>query len=216
MSDDVQLQKRVLDELVWEPSVEAAHIGVAANEGVVTLTGHVRTYGEKLNAERAVRRVKGVQAIVEEIEVKVSSSDARSDEDIAGAALSLLRWHAGLLADQIQIKVEHGYVTLSGEVGWQHQRSMAESDIRNIRGVRNVINRISVKSSVKPFQVKERIEDALRRNAELEASQISVSADGGAVTLSGVVHTWHERDVAEQAAWSAPGVTAVTDRLRVV
>ncbi len=215
MSGDIQLQQSVLDELVWEPAVDAAHIGVAAKDGIVTLTGHVTNYAEKLAAERAAKRVKGVRAIVEELEVKLSSAESRSDEDIAASALSLLRWHVGLPADQIQLKVENGHVTLSGEVSWQYQRNMAEEDVRKIRGVRSVISTILVKPSIQPFEVKRKIDDALRRNAELEASHISVAADGGTVTLSGHVHTWHERELAEQAAWSAPGVTAVADHLRV-
>lgn len=215
MNSDSPLKKSVLDELAWEPTVDAAHIGVAAKDGIVTLTGHVTNYTEKLAAERVAKRVKGVRAIVEELEVKLPSVDGRSDEDIAASALSLLRWHAGLPADRFQLKVEKGDVTLSGEVSWQYQRSMAEEDVRKIRGVRSVINTIIVKPSVQPFEVKRKIDDALQRNAELEASHISVSADGSKVTLSGHVHTWHERDLAEQAAWSAPGVTVVTDHLRI-
>ena len=212
---DIQLQKSVLDELAWEPTVDAAHIGVTAKDGVVTLTGHVGNYAEKLTAERTVRRVKGVKAIVQEIHVKLPSSDARSDEDIAASALSGLRWHAGLPADQIQLRVENGNVALNGEVSWQYQRDLAERDVRKIKGVRSVANLITVKPSVQPYEVKRKIEEALKRSAELEASHISVSAAGGAITLSGRVNTWHERDVAERAAWSAPGVTAVTDNLRI-
>jgi osmotically-inducible protein OsmY len=215
MSGDIQLQKSVLDELAWEPTVEAAHIGVTAKDGVVTLTGHVGNYVEKVAAERAARRVKGVRAIVQEIEVKLPSSDKRSDEDIAASALSVLRWHAGLPADQIQLKLEDGNVTLSGEVSWQYQKDQAESDIRKIQGVRSIANRITVKPAVQPFEVKRKIEEALKRNAELEASDISISASGSSITLSGHVNTWHQREIAEQAAWSAPGVTAVTDQLQV-
>jgi osmotically-inducible protein OsmY len=188
---------------------------VTAKDGIVTLTGHVTSYAEKLAAERAARRVKGVRAIVEELEVKLRSADGRSDEDIAAIALSLLRWHVGLPVDQIQLKVENGHVTLSGEVSWQYQRGIAAEDVRKIRGVRSVINAIMVNPSVQPIEVKRKIDDALRRNAELEASHISVAADGSTVMLSGHVHTWHERELAEQAAWSAPGVTAVADHLRV-
>lgn len=215
MSGDIQLQKSVLDELAWEPTVEAAHIGVAAKDAVVTLTGHVGNYAEKVAAERAARRVKGVRAIVQEIEVKLPSSDRRSDEDIAASALSVLRLHAGLPADQIQLKVEDGNVTLRGEVSWQYQKGQAESDVRKIKGIRSVANLITVKPSVQPFEVKRKIEEAFKRNAELETSHISVSATGSTITLSGHVNTWHEREIAEQAAWSAPGVTAVTDHLRV-
>lgn len=212
---DILLQKSVLDELAWEPTVEAAHIGVAAKDGVVTLTGHVGNYVEKVAAERAVRRVKGVRAIVQEIDVKLPSSDKRSDEDIAASALSALRWHAGLPADQIQLKVEDGNVTLRGEVSWQHQKHRAESGVRKIQGVRGVANLIAVKPSAQPIEVKRKIEEALKRNAELETSHISVSATGSTITLSGHVNTWHAREIAEQVAWSAPGVTAVTDDLQI-
>jgi len=216
MSVDIELQKSVLDELAWEPTVDTAHIGVIARDGIVTLTGHVGNYAEKLAAERSAKRVKGVRAIVEELEVRLPPTDGRSDEDIAAAALSLLQWHVGLPADKIQLKVENGYVTLSGEVVWQYQRGLAEEDIRKIKGVRGVVNNVIVKPSVEPFEVKRKIDDALRRNAELEASHIHVAVDGGTVTLSGHVDTWHERDVALQAAWSAPGVTVVgADHLRV-
>ena len=212
---DILLQRSVLDELAWEPAVDAAHIGVAAEDGVVTLTGHVANYVEKVAAERAARRVKGVRAIVQEIDVKLHASDERSDEDIAASALRILRWHAGLPSDQLQLKVEDGNVALRGEVNWQHQKDQAESDVRKIQGVRSVANLITVKPSVKPFEVKRKIEEALKRNAELEFSHISVSATGSTITLSGHVNTWHEREVAEQAAWSAPGVTAITDHLQV-
>lgn len=215
MSGDSQLQRSVLDELAWEPTVDAAHIGVAAKDGVVTLTGHVSTYAEKLAAERAARCVKGVKAIAQEIDVKLPSSDARSDGDIAASALSVLRWHAGLPVEQIQLKVEGGRVTLNGAVQWQYQKDLAESDVRKIKGVLGVTNLISVKPSVQPFEVKRKIEEALKRSAELEASHISISAAGGTITLSGHVNTWHEREIAERAAWSAPGVTAVTDNLRI-
>ena len=213
MSSDFQLQRSVLDELAWEPTVDAAHIGVAAQDGVVTLTGHVANYAQKLPAERTAARVKGVRAIVEEIEVRLPSSDTRSDEDIAISALNVLRWQAGMPADRIQVKVEGGYVTLTGEVGWRHQKSMPENDVRRIKGVRGVTNLISVKPSVQPLEVKQKIEEALRRSAEIEASHISVSAAGGTVTLTGHVDTWHEREVAEQAAWSAPGVATVVNHL---
>jgi len=215
MGSDSELQKDVLSELAWEPMVHAAHIGVTAQNGIVTLSGHVPTYAEKAAAERVARRVKGVRAVVQQIEVRLPSADQRSDGEIAASALSVLRSHAGLPADQIQLKVEHGTVTLTGEVIWQYQKTMAEQDIRNIVGVRGVANSLVVTPFSRPTEVKQKIEEALRRNAEVEASHIAISATAGVVTLSGRVKTWHEREIVEQAAWSAPGVTAVRDELRV-
>lgn len=215
MSADIELQKKILDELAWEPAVHAAHIGVAVRDGVATLTGHVESYGEKLIAERVAKRVKGVRALVQEIDVKLPSSHQRLDEDIAASALAVLQWHTGLPANRIQVQVENGEVTLTGEVDWRHQKEAAERDIRHIMGMRSITNRISIKPSVPPTEIKHKIEEAFKRNANLEAAHITVSATGGAVTLSGHVKTWYEREMAEQAAWSAPGVTTVADHLDV-
>jgi len=211
MSSDLQLRQDVLDELEFEPSVNAAHIGVTANRGVVTLTGFVTSYAEKTAAERAARRVKGVKAIAEEIEVRLPSDTKRADDEIAARAI----WQVGFPADRIRVKVEKGVVTLSGEVDWQFQRTEADHVVHKLSGVVDVLNQIRVASSVHAFEVKEKIEKALQRSTELEASRITVETEGGRVILKGKVHAWYERDIAERAAWSAPGVTEVQDRLTI-
>jgi osmotically-inducible protein OsmY len=212
---DLQLRQDVLDELEFEPSVNAAHIGVTANRGVVTLSGFVMSYAEKTAAERAARRVKGVKAIAEEIEVRLPSDAKRADDEIAARAVDILRWNVGALADRIKVKVEKATVTLTGEVDWQFQKTDADHAVHKLSGVVDVINRICVASPVHAVEVREKIEKALRRSAEFEASRIAVETEGGRVILSGKVHAWYERDIAERAAWSAPGVTEVQDRITI-
>jgi osmotically-inducible protein OsmY len=215
MSSDLQLRQDVLDELEFEPSVNAAHIGVAANRGVVTLTGFVTNYAEKAAPERAARRVKGVKAIAEEIEVRLPSDTKRSDDEIAARALDILKWQVGVPADRIKVKVERGTVTLTGDVDWQFQKTDAEHVVHKLTGVANVVNQIRVASAVRASEVKERIQKALERSADVEASRITVQTEGGRVVLSGKVRAWYERDIAERAAWSAPGVTEVQDHLTI-
>jgi len=212
---DYQLRQDVLDELDFEPTINAEHIGVGAHAGVVTLTGFVSSYAEKLAAERAVRRVKGVKAIAEEIEVRLPSDKKIADAEIAERALDILKWRVGLPADRITVKVEKGIVTLTGEVDQRYQADTAGAAVHTLGGVSLIINQIRVKSPVGAFDVKEKIQQALRRNAELDASRITVQTDGGKVTLGGKVHAFFERAIAERAAWSAPGVTDVQDHIQV-
>lgn len=213
---DLTLRQTVLDELEFEPSVDAAHIGVAVKDGVVTLSGHVGSYAEKLAAEQATRRVKGVQAIAQEIEVRYPEDQKTADDEIAARALNILRWSAVVPAGSVLVKVQDGWVTLSGQVSWQYQRNAAESQIRRLSGVKGVVNSVTIKSRVQPIDVKRKIEDALKRNAEIQAQSIRVSVeDGGRVELEGNVHDWREREVAENAAWSVPGVVRVDDRLHI-
>jgi osmotically-inducible protein OsmY len=211
---DKSLQQAVLDELDWEPSIDAAHIGVTANNGVVTLTGHVSSFTQKWAAERAVGRVTGVKAVAEELEVRFPLV-GNTDDDIAKRAVQSLDWDVSVPNNKVKVKVEKGWVTLSGEVDWYFQRSAAEADIRKLHGVKGVSDEIKVKPSVNADDVREKIKSAFDRNAQLEAANIKVTADGGKVTLSGKVDSWHDRNLAERTAWSAPGVTQVEDQLIV-
>ena len=215
MISDHKLRQDVLDELDFEPSVDAAHIGVSAHDGVVTLTGFVSSYGEKLAAERAARRVLGVKAIAEEIEIRLPSDKKTADDEIAKRAIDILKWRVGLPADRIGVKVEKSRVTLTGDVEWQFQKKDAEAAVRHLTGVTGVANLLRVSSPVEAPAIKEKIQNALRRSAELDASQVTVRIEGGKVILGGKVRAWYERDLAEQAAWSAPGVTEVQDRIEI-
>jgi len=213
--EDRRLQRRVLDELEFEPSVDATHIGVTADDGVVTLSGHVASYAQKLASERAVRRVRGVKAIAQDVEVHLPTAAKTGDDEIAERAVRLLTWDAAVPADSIRIKVEKGWITLSGEVEWQFQRAAAERAVQKLSGVVGVLNEVTLRAAVQPADIRRCIEEALLRDARVEASGIIISTEGSRVELRGRVHSWHERDAAERAAWSAPGVTEVRDRLLV-
>ena len=211
---DSSIRQNVLEELDFEPSVNAAHIGVAVENGVVTLSGHVESYVQKLAVERAARRVKGVQALAENIEVRFPEGRKTADDEIAQRALNILKWSA-VVPQGLLVKVQHGWVSRAGEVQWHYQRTAAENAIRRLSGVAGVVNGITVRPQVQPGDVKGKIEDALRRNAEVEAGRIKVSALGGRVVLDGHVHDWQERRTVENAVWSVPGVTAVEDRMTI-
>jgi len=212
---DIDLRQSVLEELDFDPSFDAANIGVAVENGVVTLTGHVRSYAAKLAVERAVQRVKGVHGIAEEIEIRYPADKRTADDQIAERALSSIKWNAQVPGDAVLVKVEKGWVTLSGTVDWQFQRIAAESAVRRLSGVAGISNMIAIKPQVRPTDVKSKILDALKRNAQLEADAIRVSVDNDTVTLEGNVKAWYERGIAERAAWSAPGVSKVEDRISV-
>jgi osmotically-inducible protein OsmY len=213
---DTSLRQDIIDELDFEPSVNAAHIGVAVDDGVVTLSGHVCSYAEKMAAERAARRVKGVHAIAQEIEVRYSSDKKTADDEIAGRALAILRWNTVIPPDSVQIRVQDGWVTLTGEVDWQFQRIAAESQIRRLSGVAGLMNSITIKPHAQTADIKTKIEEALKRSAEVEARNIRVSRIGDTrIALEGTVHDWQEREAVTNAAWSAPGVLSVEDRLTI-
>lgn len=212
---DKTLQQIVIDELDWEPSVNSAHIGVTANNGVVTLSGHVPTYAEKWAAERAAERVAGVKAVAVELEVRYSDAFKTGDDDIAKRALQSFEWDVRVPTSKVKVQLEKGWVTLTGEVDWYYQRDAAESDVRKLAGVLGVTNEIKVKSRASAYDVRQKIKAALDRSAQIEADGISIVTEGGKVTLSGKVHTWFERNLAERTAWSAAGVTQVDDRLTV-
>ena len=215
MKNDVDLQRDVFDELTWEPAVHSTDIGVIVKDGVVTLEGVVDSYPEKWAAERAVKRVAGVKALAEELEVKIPGSGKQTDADIAEAAENALKWDVLVPQDRIKVTVEKGFLTLEGQVDWEFQRSAAKKTVLNLTGVKGVANEITIKPKVAPTDVKAKIEAALKRNAILDAQQIEVQADGGMVTLRGNVRSWAERDEAEAAAWAAPGVNEVKDLIAV-
>jgi len=216
MKTDKQLQKDVIDELKWEPTTRSAEIGVAARDGVVTLSGPVRSYAQKHAAVRAAERVAGVRAVADETEVELPGEHKRTDTDIAHAAVNALRWDIEVPNDTIKLAVDDGWVTLEGEVEWQYQKTAAERDVRYLTGVTGIDNKIAIKPQhVSAYDVSQRIKDALRRNAELEAEQITVEAKDGKVTLRGRVRSWSERRDAQRAAWGAPGVSSVSDEITV-
>lgn len=212
---DQSLKQSVLDELAWDPSVTEAHIGVTARGGVVTLTGHVGSYAEKCAAEHVVGRISGVKAIAEELEVHYLYDVGHGDEDIAKQALNVLAWDLSVPKDKVKVKVEKGWITLSGDVNWYYQKHAAEMDVRKLLGVMGLSNQITIKPSVQASDIRNKIGAAFERNAEFEAGNIVVSTEGGKVTLSGKVDSYYERTLAENTAWSAPGVTEVSDLISI-
>jgi osmotically-inducible protein OsmY len=215
MKSDGQLQRDVIDELRWDASVGGSEIGVAAKEGVVTLTGQVDTFAKKYAAVRAAERVAGVRAIAEENRVVIVGALQRTDTDLAHAILNTFEWDVQVPHDRVQARIEDGWVWLEGTVDLAFQARAAERAVRNLAGVRGVTNLLQVKTHIFVPDVKQRIEDALKRNAKVDAKKINVDAFEGRVTLRGTVRSWAERRDAENAAWSAPGVTRVQDELLV-
>lgn len=212
---DSQLQTDVMEELVWDPSVGRAEIGVAVAGGVVTLSGQVDSYPKKSAAIKVAERVGGVRAVADDLIVKLPTSSKRTDTDIAHSVADALRWDIEVPDDKIKARVDDGWVWLDGEVEWEYQRSAADRAIRYLTGVRGVSSNVSLKKRAWAPEVRSRIESALKRSAELDASQIGVDVMDGKVTLRGRVHLWSARSDAERAAWSAPGVTSVKDDLTV-
>lgn len=213
---DIDLRKNILAELEYDPSVEAAGIAVAVNDGTVTLSGHVRSYTAKRAAENVVKRVKGVRAISQQIEVRPRGSHVTADDEIAKRAAETLRWSDAVPRDAVQVKVANGWLILMGKVRAYHQKAGAERAVHNLMGVKGVNNQIVIEPEIRVSDVKERIESALRREAELEARRIVVSVTDRKVTLRGDVRNWAERQAAERAAWAAPGVTDVVDHISIV
>lgn len=210
---DQEIQKDVFEELRWDAQIQPNEIGVAVKDGVVTLTGWVDSYLKKWSAEDAAHKVSGVKAVANDIEVKLATE--RTDPDIAAAAIHALEWDAFVPAGKVQVTVSKGWVTLKGEVEWQFQKQDAEKVVRRLTGVKGVTNLISVKPRTTPLELKRKIENALVRNAELDANRITVEVQGSTAILRGTVRAWAEKQEAERVAWSAPGIVSVENLITV-
>jgi len=215
MKTDIALQKDVIAELSWDPSVNSARIGVEVEDGIVTLAGHVRSYSEKWGAERAACRVLGVKGLAIEISVVLPGSSERNDIDIARAAENILQWQTYLPQNYVKVMVENGWITLTGDVAWHYQRDAAEVAVQDLMGVTGVSNQITLRPRVDLKAVKSDIVTALKRRADADAKSISVEIQGTDVTLTGTVHSLSERDLAKHSAWNTPGVRNVTNNIIV-
>src|SRR5882757_4310276 len=215
MKSDSEIERDVKDELSWNPDIDATDIAVSVKKGVVTLTGFVKSYTDKFEAEAAAKRVSGVVAVANDIEVRMPSVDERPDPEIARDAVAAIKSQLPISSEHIKIVVKNGWVTLEGQVEWQYQRQTAESAVRRIKGVKGVSNLIQLQPRARPDEIRHKIQEAFKRNAEVDANRIMVEANGSEVILKGTVRSWVEREEAERVAWSAPGVIRVEDRIIV-
>ncbi len=215
MKSDSEIERDVRDELQWDPDLNAEDIAVSVKDGVVTLAGFTRSYTDRLEAEAAAKRVAGVHAVANDIEVRLPAIDQRPDPDIARDAVAALKSQLPISHEKIKVIVKDGWITLEGSVEWQYQKTTAENAVRKIKGVKGVTNVIQLRPAMQPTDIQRKIQEAFKRSAELDANRISVEAKGSEVILKGTVRSWTEREEAERVAWSAPGVTHVEDRIVV-
>jgi osmotically-inducible protein OsmY len=215
MKSDSEIERDVRDELKWDPDLDADDIAISVKDGVVTLAGFTKSYTDRWEAEAAVKRVAGVLAVANDIKVRLPAIDQRPDPDIARDAVAALKAQLPISHERIKAVVKDGWITLEGAVEWQYQKSTAENAVRRLKGVKGVIDAITVRPNVQPSELKRKIQDAFKRNAEVDANRITVEASGSEVILKGTVRSWIEREEAERVAWSAPGVTLVDDRIVV-
>jgi VCBS repeat-containing protein len=213
---DNDLKQHVQSALDWEPSLDAKDIGISVDEAVVTLRGNVASYAEKVTAERVTLRVYGVKAVANDLAVHLVSAFERTDTELAQATVAALKWNTMVPNDRVTVTVSNGWLALNGTLDWQYQKDAAARAVRDLTSVKGVTNNITVKPRVKTIDVRDKIEAAFKRSAEIDARRVNVTATDGKVILSGNVHSWAERQEAERAAWAAPGVTQVEDRLAIV
>jgi len=215
MKTDLEIQKDVMDELKWEPLLNASEIGVSVKDGVVTLSGKLDSFYKKVRAEKAAKRVQGVRAVAEDIEIKLEDSIKKTDAEIAQAVLDALKWHSAIQEDRLKVTVDNGIVTVEGDVDWKFQKDSVRIMIEKLNGVKGIINNISVKAKVVPKEIKSKINAAFHRSATLDSNKISVITEGNKVILNGNVRSLAEKKDAERAAWFAPGVEEVENNLEV-